>query len=461
MTGPRNLNEFFELDVLPSLAVEVAYAGVEFHDTRGRYWVADCPFGCDLASGNTFYVDRETLRWTCVANCKRGGNSLLSFLCGGRFPRPGSNSYRTAVAKATSMTGLQLPHARPETSHESQVAEFGEQVAGLMETFFLYAFLRLRSAEFRGAEQLAAQAWLKARGLCTDETDALPLGLLADCRQMRDLLEAKGFSREETSASQLMADPRLSGRIVGPIRNERGRIVGFWARRPDSQIPRLLFRGTWKQAVPVFGLDVALRAGRDVGHPLILVEDLFDVLLLHAKGLLHAAAILGPVVEMTSERWENLATLGVRRVILCPSSQSQDDGLTERALGNARQAIRAPEVFLLPPDHFRPHPSPGALVDSEGLPALESLITQLLLNCGITDRNSEKARTGARRSPIHPIPISDGSPRSPILLQTRQTEAVPREKPDQPRIVAFPTWHRIDPVCPLHGCHPMSCFCFD
>ena len=340
MNGPRNLHQFFELDILPSLAVEVAYAGVDFHDTRGRYWVADCPFGCDLTSGNSFYVDRETLRWTCLGNCKRGGELALELSLWRGFPRPGSNAFRAAVAKAASMAGLQLPRAGSGTPQESQAAEIGEQVANLMETFFLFSFLRLRSAELPGVEQSAAQAWPRARGLSTGETDALPLGLLADCRRMRDTLEAKGFSREETSASQLMADPRLSGRIVGPIRNEHGRIVGFWARQPDSQTPRLLFRGTWKQAVPVFGLDVALQAGRDVGHPLILVEDLFDVLLLHAKGLLHAGAALGPVAEMTPKRWEQLATLGVRQVILCPSSPSQAAGLTERALGNAGQAIR-------------------------------------------------------------------------------------------------------------------------
>jgi hypothetical protein len=158
-----------------------------------------------------------------------------------------------------------------------------------------------------------------------------------------------GFSADEIRASNLLADSRLPGRLVGPIRDSGRRIISFWARLPQ-QLDRSLYLSTdWKEEVGVFGLDEAYPAVVHGRHDLLVVEDLWDALLLHSHGCLAVGAIGSSPAEINSRRWERLDELGIHRVTLVVDSFHDSHEACVAAIRQAASSRRSPAIYVLPP----------------------------------------------------------------------------------------------------------------
>ena len=147
-----------------------------------------------------------------------------------------------------------LPCANAPVRHE-------ERGACLMETFFAAAAERLARSGDRAPGGGAALALLERLGFRLDELQTVPIGLFVDEATMADDLLAAGFTPAELEVAGLLEDPRLAGRLVGPIRGISGRMVGFWARHPRGEDPKYLyFTAGWHEDVVAYGLDLAVRA---------------------------------------------------------------------------------------------------------------------------------------------------------------------------------------------------------
>jgi hypothetical protein len=275
-------------------------------------------------------------------------------------------------------------------------------------------------------------------------------------------LEEAGYSDQEIDASSLTHDKRLAGRLIGPIRDRFGRILSFWARDPFDRPPKFLFKGPWREEVPLVGLDTALApAGTDARHPdiLLVFERLFDALALHGMGFTQAAAIAGPASDMAPARWERLAALGVRRVILVPddSQSSRQNAVT--AVENAFRADPAPAVWVLPPEAFRPHPTGLAMARARGLCEFQSLLQTRAVN-GHHYRalpvENLAPRPSIPRPTVMPFHSQEGLTRPDVVVSPH----VARE------ITGTLLRHRtsrtgVGSHCPIHDCDTTVCFCFD
>jgi DNA primase len=233
-----------------------------------------------------------------------------------------------------------------------------DRVIRLLETFFQQSRRALLSDSQKPDARQRAMAFLSAHGFDTRRIDELPIGLFTDGPSVRQGLEEAGLSPQEIEASALVTDQRLAGRLIGPIRDPRGEILSFWARHPNDRPPRLLFKGPWKEAAALVGLEAAFQAAgsrRDRVEELVVVERLFDALLLQSHGFPNAAAIAGPAKDMTARRWERLAAMGVRRVTLMPDREEAFGEDFLRAVENADRAKPGPEVFVVPPESWHNH----------------------------------------------------------------------------------------------------------
>ena len=190
-------------------------------------------------------------------------------------------------------------------------------------------------------------------GFDLQQLECLPIGIFVSPPVMKEGLLRAGFRGEEIAASGLVNDPRVTGRLMGPIRNVGGQIVNFWARPPEGLRPKyLFFRRGWQQEVPAFGLDVALSGLTDGQCELLLVEDLLDALLLQSAGLPQIAATLDFSRNLTAARWERLSVLGVKRATLVPSDEQEGLNRATLAREASLQGSPAPEVFVLLPECF-------------------------------------------------------------------------------------------------------------
>ncbi|MEN6452360.1 MAG: hypothetical protein ABFC96_17865 [Thermoguttaceae bacterium] len=370
--------------------------------------------------------------------------------------------------------------------------------ADLRKTFFLHAHRHLHEASATSV-RAAARACLASHGFDPARLDPLPVGLMPELSSMRTALSEAGFSWEEIRASGLTADARLPGRLVGPIADPAGEIVSFWAFSPFGEKPRCLYshRG-WKHRLALCGMDVALPAVAASASDLIVVEEILDALLLHSYGVLHVAAIGGPAGDLSAERWQRLASLGVGRVMLaCGDCASWGRGATA-AVENAAQAETAPEVYVLPSDKLPSMKSLADAIHSLGVDGIARslerdcvhgfrykammLLAKHKQNVPWTDVSRRAAVNEAIQfySAAHPrtLPELDALFLPPLLDELglkgsgRPTDAARTEEPSHDATadamqsaVATPASAEapISPagLCPVHNCDRMSCFCWD
>jgi hypothetical protein len=251
-------------------------------------------------------------------------------------------------------------------------------VEGLREAFFRH----VRTALERGLGHVdpplrTALTFLAKWGFDATRLDHLDVGFFPSPGMLREALLHDGFPAEEIAASHLLGDPRLAGRLVGPIRDVQGRIISFWARNPERPDDRTLYlSGGWKQETAVFGLDAAHFAVAEDRQDLLLVEDLFDALLWHGRHVQNVAAIGGSAADMTEVRWQRLAELGIHRVTLIPDGPQTSSRAMLAAIGRMAHAQTAPAVYVLPPETLAEGSEPDRLVRTLAPDALADLLAR-------------------------------------------------------------------------------------
>lgn len=120
---------------------------------------------------------------------------------------------------------------------------------------------------------------------------------------MHEALRSKGFTDEELTNAGLVSQgqrgvyDRFRGRVVWPIRDVTGQVIGFGARRlfDDDKGPKYLNTpetAIYKKAQVLYGLDLAKRdISRD--HRVVVVEGYTDVMACHLAGITTAIATCG------------------------------------------------------------------------------------------------------------------------------------------------------------------------
>jgi DNA primase len=120
---------------------------------------------------------------------------------------------------------------------------------------------------------------------------------------MHAALRGQGYSDEELVSAGLVSQgqrgvyDRFRGRVVWPIRDVTGQVIGFGARRlfEDDKGPKYLNTPEttiYKKAQVLYGLDLAKRAiSRE--HRVVVVEGYTDVMACHLAGITTAIATCG------------------------------------------------------------------------------------------------------------------------------------------------------------------------
>jgi hypothetical protein len=220
---------------------------------------------------------------------------------------------------------------------------------GLKEAYFRHTQALLAASESRDETWRAARGCLHQRGFDLRKLEQLPVGYFPAADLIWRRLLHDGFAADEIRASNLLADSRLPGRLVGPIRDISGRITSFWARLPQ-QLQRCLYLSTdWKEQAGVFGLDVAHPAVANGRHDLLLVEDIWDAILIQAHGFSAVAAIGNSAADVSPRRWERLDEQGIHRVTLVVDSFRDSHEAAIAAIRQAAYSRRSPVLYVLPP----------------------------------------------------------------------------------------------------------------
>ncbi|MFQ5988458.1 MAG: DNA primase [Candidatus Methylomirabilales bacterium] len=251
----------------------------------GKYYRALCPFHTEKTP--SFTVNPERQIFYCFG-CGEGGD-VFRFLM-----RREGFTFPEAVRHLAQRAGVPLP--------EKGRSRRGE---GLLK---LYEIQRLACDFFRKALQSPegsdAREYLSRRGLDAALVERCQLGYaVPEWEGLLRELTKQGFTGNQVEAAGL-ALPRQGGRgyydrfrdrLMIPICDSAGKIVGFGGRAMGDQQPKYLNSpetAIYRKGVHVYGLHLAARTIREVRVALV-VEGYFDAISLHGAGFPHTVASLG------------------------------------------------------------------------------------------------------------------------------------------------------------------------
>jgi DNA primase len=199
------------------------------------------------------------------------------------------------------------PRAGVTLRYESGTAPRAEGTAGqrkrLLDAHRIAA--EFYEARLASPEAKTARDFLLERGFGREAAAQFGVGYAPQgWTHLSDHLRGKGFTEAELKASGLVAEgqggkayDRFRGRLVWPIRDVTGEVIGFGARKlyDDDQGPKYLNTPEtplYKKAQVLYGLDLAKGAIRQ-GREAVVVEGYTDVMACHLAGITSAVATCG------------------------------------------------------------------------------------------------------------------------------------------------------------------------
>ncbi|MEI6485097.1 MAG: DNA primase [Sphingomonadales bacterium] len=289
----------------------------------GREMKGCCPFHNEKSP--SFYVNDDKGFYHCFG-CGAHGDVIRFMTDNMGLP------FMEAVKQLAAEAGLEVPAASPEARARAEVADsLGELTARAASWF------QSQLASDAGAQ---ARAYIEKRGLRPATVKAFALGFSPDSRtalrgHLKDaaadkLLEAGLIGRTEEGETY----DRFRGRLMFPIRDRRGRVVGFGGRALGDVQPKYLNSADgplFDKGRLLYNLDQAGPAARKSGR-LVVVEGYMDVIGLAQAGIAEAVAPLGTAM---TEAQLQLAWRLVDEPLLC----FDGDGAGQRAA--SRAAMRA------------------------------------------------------------------------------------------------------------------------
>jgi DNA primase len=239
---------------------------------RGDFW-ACCPFHGEKTP--SFHADDRKGIYHCFGCGKTGDHfRFLTEKAGMSFPE--------AVEKLAGMAGVPMParDEREEAREEARRSLF--DVMEVAAKYFEAALAHNIGARARG--------YLFERGVSPQAQTRFRIGFAPDSRNgLKEHLANNGVSAQEMVDTGLVAsregDPltydRFRNRVMFPITDFRGRIIGFGGRALTPDVPAKYLNSPetplfQKRLVLYNGMD-ARRAARE-GKPVIVVEGYLDVI---------------------------------------------------------------------------------------------------------------------------------------------------------------------------------------
>lgn len=253
----------------------------------GKEFQALCPFHNEKTP--SFTVSREKQFFHCFG-CGAHGNTI-GFLMQHR-----SLEFPEAIEELAGMAGVEVP--REAGARRSAGTR---DLYAVLERARLFYEQQLR----RAADRERAVDYLKQRGVTGEIAKRFRLGYAPDgWRNLYDALSADGVGDDPLERAGLVIKrdrggyyDRLRGRVVFPIHDRRGRVIGFGGRVIDDGEPKYLNSpetDVFHKGRELYGLHETMSAGKP--QSLLVVEGYMDVIALHQQGLANAVATLGTAV---------------------------------------------------------------------------------------------------------------------------------------------------------------------
>ena len=292
----------------------------------GRTFKANCPFHTEKTP--SFIVNPERQSWHCFGACATGGD-IFSFVM-----RAENLQFGDALRTLAQRAGVELSNA-PDRQQSNAIHSVNNAAA----TYF---------QEVLGSEAgVGAREYLDDRKVGRQARQDFKLGLSADRWDgLIQYLKTHGYKREEAVAAGLVREGEngqvwdfFRNRLMFPIFDRNGNIVGFGARALDDSTPKYINTAQteiFDKRSTLYALNFANADIRQSGTA-VIVEGYMDAIAAHEHGYKNVVASMG--TALTENQVSQLRSLA-REFVLALDPDDAGQEATLRSLESSWHVFR-------------------------------------------------------------------------------------------------------------------------
>ncbi|MFQ5612587.1 MAG: DNA primase [Anaerolineae bacterium] len=308
----------------------------------GRNYKGLCPFHTEKTP--SFVVFPDTQSWRCFGACSTGGD-IFSFVM-----KQEGYDFQEALKELAARAGVPLGQrgsgeaAREADKYRQKLLEIVAAAAEYFHHQLLNAPQATSVREYIAGRGLSGETVAKFQlGYAFHRWDALKNHLLERGYDQADLISAGLIIKSEDSPSSY---DRFRDRLMIPIHNGQGQVIGFGARALQAnQVPKYLNSPQtplFDKSATVYGLHLARKGIRDSGRA-VIVEGYMDVLQAHQAGQTNVVAQMGTAL---TEPQLKLLKRYTKNFVLALDADTAGDAATLRGIDVARAALDRERVAV-------------------------------------------------------------------------------------------------------------------
>lgn len=295
----------------------------------GRNFKALCPFHQEKTP--SFIVSPERQIWHCFGACQEGGD-VIKFLM-----KWENITFYEALKELAEKVGIKLKRFNFEDKAWKKKEKLFT-INSLANEFYHYLLTKHEVGK-------KALDYLKNRKVNRKIIDSFSLGYSpSSWDSLLKFLKKKGFQEEEIYEAGLLVKSEKGGfydrfrkRLIFPIRDHRGNILGFSGRvlekEGEAKYINTPETPIYHKRETLFGINLAKEAIKKNGRA-ILVEGEFDMISCFREGIANTVAIKGSAVTkeqlMFLKRYAN-------QIILSLDADAAGEETTKRTIANAEK----------------------------------------------------------------------------------------------------------------------------
>lgn len=339
---------------------------------KGKNYGACCPFHNEKTP--SFSVSQEKQFYHCFG-CGVHGNAIDFMMEYERL------DFVEAIEELASSLGLDVPREQRQGGgfQSNQPQANSEQKRNLYD--IMGSIAQFYRDQLKQPKSKVAIDYLKDRGLSGQIVQKFGIGYVADewdlvrknfgqTPQTQDMLISGGMLIENDNGNRY---DRFRGRVMFPIRDRRGRVIGFGGRVLGDGTPKYLNSPEtpiFHKGKELYGLYEVMQAHREPSK-ILVVEGYMDVVALAQYGVDYSVASLG-----TSTTGDHIQLLfrQTNTVVCCYDGDRAGKDAAWRALENALQYLKTGNTlkFLFLPDGE----DPDSFIRKHGKDAFEQEVEQ-------------------------------------------------------------------------------------
>lgn len=290
---------------------------------RGRNYLCLCPFHSEKTPSCTVFTDTQTFH--CFG-CGSGGD-VITFIM-----KIENLDFREALKLLAQRSGIEMPQDFSKDSRNTQKKTRIYEMNRISANFFYQNLVQGsdKSGLKYFADRRLSPATIKKYGL----------GYASDSwNELVNLLNSKGYSDDEITEAWLGGRSQKTGniydmfrkRVMFPISDLKGNIIGFGGRVLDNSLPKYLNTAktpVFDKGANLFSLNFAKNSDT---KNIILCEGYMDVIALNQAGFENAVATLGTAITPEQAR---LISHYADHVIIAYDSDNAGQNAAQKAINH-------------------------------------------------------------------------------------------------------------------------------